>query len=86
MLRLLLFLDRDCHYKPQQKSSKLVIGAGREIEIIGSHGMAASDFPAILKMVRCYLKIPQNRNMALFGSPGALLSGGRGTLEATGFG
>lgn len=25
--------------------------AGRELEIIGSHGMAASDFPAILKMV-----------------------------------
>ena len=25
--------------------------AGRELEIIGSHGMAASDFPAILRMV-----------------------------------
>ena len=33
-------------------------GAGRELEIIGSHGMAASDFPAILKMVRRYWNPP----------------------------
>ena len=63
-------------------STDYVRGAGREIEIIGSHGMAASDFPAILKMVRWCCDILTNEEKAARWMTVVLLTGGRRTLEA----